>query len=163
MKNHKKILIGLVALLLLSNSVFGIPILSFDNGNFTVGPKTVYANSHGVCNPNTDPNCPGPPSPTDEADQPCEVQSFTALEWIMCPIFKIGADLADSLLKTFQEQLCFRTELNKTTNPDYTCAVTDISAVKPVWSAMKNIASGLLVVIMLIMIIAQATGRGPFA
>ncbi len=90
----------------------------------------------------------------------CESSSSTALEWIMCPLFKISTALADKLITLFEGQLCFKTDV-ATTASGTTCKTFDTTSIKPAWSAIKNIVSGLLVIIMLISIFSQAFSIGP--
>lgn len=92
----------------------------------------------------------------------CESSSSTALEWIMCPLFKISTALADKLIGLFQSQLCFRTDISST-GTTATCngKTFSTSGIKPAWTALKNIASALLVIIMLIAVFSQAFSIGP--
>src|SRR3990167_9091084 len=81
------------------------------------------------------------------------------LTWIACPLFAIATGLTDKLIDLFMDQLCFRTE--DSSNPVIKCSSVDTDGIKPAWSAIKNIVSALLVIIMLVAIIAQAASIGP--
>jgi hypothetical protein len=95
-------------------------------------------------------------------DKTCEAQWSNPLTWIACPLFNIAAGLTDELINLFEGQLCFKTDV-ATASAQATCNgnITDTSSIKPAWSAIKNIVSALLVIIMLIAIFAQAASIGP--
>lgn len=98
------------------------------------------------CDTATDPNCvPGEVEPT------CESSYNSGFEWAMCPIFKMADGIAGALLNIFIDLLSFRID------EEYE------ETVKPAWNVIKNIASGLVVIVMLVMVISTAIGRGPFA
>jgi hypothetical protein len=96
---------------------------------------------------------------TADASNTCEAKWSSPLTWIACPLFAIATGLTDSLISLFKDQLCFRTEASN--NAAIKCDVTDTDSIKPAWSAIKNIVSALLVVIMLVAIFAQAVSVGP--
>ena len=97
---------------------------------------------------------------TQSIEPTCESGSFTSLEWIMCPLFNIAADLTNKLVDEFKKQLCFKVDESQTSSKA-TCEATPTKEIKPAWNAIKNIVSALLVIIMLIAIFAQATSIGP--
>jgi hypothetical protein len=101
----------------------------------------------GIC---TDPSLgctTGTPPPTQASS--CESAGSTGLEWILCPVLRIF----DSMINTFTGILENLLDFDVSTylNPQ----------VKSSWNIIKNIASALLIIIMLIAIIAQAVGGGP--
>lgn len=112
-----------------------------------------------------DPNAPpvgggGGGGGTEEGGTTCESSSSTALEWIMCPLFNIAGDLANSLIGLFESELCFKTDVSPTANTP-SCESFNTSKIVPAWSAIKNIVSALLVIVMLLAIISQAFSIGP--
>ena len=100
---------------------------------------------------------------TQTADsQTCEANSGgSALAWINCPLLTAasdaitGQDGQGGLLGYFEDQLSF--SVSKDLGPTATQ-----NQVKVTWGIFKNIATAILVVVMLIMVYSQATGAGPF-
>lgn len=103
---------------------------------------------------------PGNEEAAAAAGDTCEAKSISALTWIMCPVFTIAEGLANFLLNLFMDQLCFKVDVSPT-SPNTACQVTPTGDIKPAWSAIKNIVSALLIIIMLIAIFAQALSFGP--
>ena len=85
---------------------------------------------------------------SNDADT-CSSSGTTGFEWILCPILRTFDGIANG----------FNSVIDKLLNFDVSSNLT--SGVKNTWSIMKNIASALLVIIMLIAIFAQAVGGGP--
>lgn len=107
-----------------------------------------------------------PPGGGGTGGSSCESNFNDGFNWVMCP----ALDLADSTAGAFngfiEGQLCVNTgSVSSTGNP--TCDGTNIlgdpthNGIKNAWSIFKNLASALLVIIMLVMVIAQAIGGGP--
>lgn len=92
----------------------------------------------------------------------CEANSggFT-LAWVTCPLLTAagdaitGPDGQGGLLGYFEDQLSFSVskDLGSSTSQDQ---------VKVTWGIFKNIATAVLVIVMLLMVYSQATGAGPF-
>lgn len=91
----------------------------------------------------------------------CVANSHTSLEWILCPIINSISKFADQINGYVEDQLHFR--VNEML-PD--CVSSAVNAnncgVNRAWSIIKNIVASMLVIIMLVMVISQAIGRGPF-
>jgi len=82
----------------------------------------------------------------------CVTQSNMGLEWLLCPLvddFDKAADRINGLIET---QLNFNVSQN----------LPDNGPVHFAWSIIKDIASSLVVLLLLVMVIAQAFGGGPF-
>lgn len=95
-------------------------------------------------------------SATGGADDTCDLNSSGfSLGWIVCPLLNAGQDLTNVLLEEIEDQLSF-TVAQDLGDPD------SENKVRTTWSLIKNIATGALVIVMLIMVISQAIGGGPF-
>ncbi|HEX5447728.1 MAG TPA: hypothetical protein VFW90_00810 [Candidatus Saccharimonadales bacterium] len=99
-----------------------------------------------TCDPNTQ-NCDG-----DDTSK-CIADGHTSLEWIFCPILTSISKFTDQIINFFQSQLNFYVD-GFLPNGD--------SQVKKAWTVIKDLASSILVIVMLIMVISQAAGGGPF-
>lgn len=105
-------------------------------------------------------------TPVTEAggSKSCEANSDFGLEWLVCPVLRMIDKAAGGFNKFISDQLCFRT--NPTGTPSSTGGVVCsgennlTNEVKVAWGIIKNVATGLLVVAMLGVVIAQATGWG---
>lgn len=116
--------------------------------------------------------------PTSTANS-CESNLNSSFDWIICPALR-GVDHFAGVLNDFVEnQSCVNTNENvngtvvgSSTAGAVSCPGTSIygadikngpkNGVKIAWSTFKNIASALLVILMLVMVISQAFGGGPF-
>jgi hypothetical protein len=88
------------------------------------------------------------------AEDSCNFNSHTAFTWIICPALIIAQDGANGLTKLFENQLSF-------TVSDLGPGVHGGAAkVQTAWSTIRIISSILLVIVMLIMVISQATSWG---
>jgi hypothetical protein len=104
------------------------------------------------------PSQPPPPGGTDPQNggddtSDCIAAGSSTLEWILCPVTTAIGSVVDGLNKEIQKMLKF--DVNK--------FLPDDGGVKSAWSAFRTIATSFLVIVFLVMIISQATGRGPFA
>ncbi|MDB5160717.1 MAG: hypothetical protein JWO96_97, partial [Candidatus Saccharibacteria bacterium] len=85
-------------------------------------------------------------SSTTDDTSACILNSNTTLEWLACPVITAISKTADGLNKLVEDQLNFKTQ--KFLTPD----------VHKVWAIFKNLVSSMLVIVMLIMVFAQAIG-----
>jgi len=93
----------------------------------------------------------------------CELDSGGfSLSWFMCPLLTAANDLVNGsngnsgLLGMFEKQLSFNV------NRDLGTVGGGTNEVQTTWSLIKNIASAILVIIMLVMVFSQAISAGPF-
>jgi hypothetical protein len=133
-------------------------------------PQIVSGGGQIKCNPNTDSNCnclesdiggqqfctlttPSGGTAVDQADDPCTVTGFS-LSWLICPTLQAADKFSQVTINLFEKQLGFRiSDLSRNGGQD---------KVKLSWSLIRDISSAVLVIIMLIMVISQAVGGGPF-
>jgi len=80
----------------------------------------------------------------------CESTTHGALAWLLCPLITAADTIIGELDKLIVGQLVFNVEENLN------------SEVKKAWSSVKNIATTIIVIAMLIMVISQAVSWGPF-
>jgi hypothetical protein len=85
----------------------------------------------------------------------CVANSSTTLEWLMCPLIVAISDGADGLNKFVESQLDFSTD---NFLPD---SGSNIGAYRA-WSVIKDLATSVLIIILLIMVFSQAAGSGVF-
>ena len=133
------------------------------------GPTTVYIAAlpedepppEEECDPDTNPSCV-----CDEdgncttADTTCEATWNNPLTWLACPLFNISEAMTNFLIQTFEKQLCFKVDVSET-SANTECDVTPTADIKDAWSAIKNVVSAALIIIMLVAIFAQAISVGP--
>lgn len=96
------------------------------------------------------PSC-GEPSVEDDTSA-CVFNSNTGLEWLLCPITTGISKAADGMNRLIQHQLYFDVKGN----------LANADQVHTAWSIIKNIVSVAIVIILLVMVISQAVGGGPF-
>lgn len=85
-------------------------------------------------------------------NDPCLKNSDSGLEWAMCPMLTKTAGGANFIDTTITGQLHY----------DINGNLPNGGGAYKAWSAIKDIASALIVIVMLVMIISQAIGNGPF-
>lgn len=121
-------------------------------------------NKTGACDPSTNSNCfcssqgcalESAPVTTDQASTSCEASAGTSLAWLMCPLFSAASSIVQSTINIFENLLSFTVaqDLGNQSSQD---------SVKLTWSIIKNIASVVLVIVMLVMVFSQAISIGPF-
>lgn len=86
------------------------------------------------------------------ASNSCEGNNNFGLEWLLCGIIAQVDQMVEWMNGAVQDQLDFNVKQN----------LEDPAGIKRAWSAIKNIATAVLVVLMLVMVISQALGGGPF-
>jgi hypothetical protein len=93
----------------------------------------------------------------------CESGFVSAFSWIVCPSLSLIDGIINAAYGQVENQLCFNTGPTSSTG-GVVCDTTDSlgDGVKTSWNIFKNIASALLVIVMLVMVISQAIGGGPF-
>jgi hypothetical protein len=99
-----------------------------------------------------------PASPTSTgggnttSNDPCLANSDTGLEWAMCPMLMKTSDGANTLDNKITNQLHY----------DINGNLPNGKGAYKAWAAIKNLVSALIVIVMLVMVISQAIGGGPF-
>lgn len=74
----------------------------------------------------------------------------SALSWILCPVVNGLSDAADGITDFVEGQLNF--DVNANLN----------GSVERAWSIFRELTSAILVIVMLVMVLSQAIGGGPF-
>lgn len=74
----------------------------------------------------------------------------TSLEWILCPVITGLSKSADFINQFVEGQLNFSVKNNLS------------GSVQNAWSVFRSLASALIVIVLLVMVISQAIGGGPF-
>ncbi|HET7529226.1 MAG TPA: hypothetical protein VFJ84_03300, partial [Candidatus Saccharimonadales bacterium] len=96
----------------------------------------------------------------------CESNFDSGFEWVLCPMFKLADSAAGAFNSFIEGQLCFKTtnESTSSTGSSVVCSGSNNldSGVHNAWNIFKNLASALIVIALLIMVISQAIGGGPF-
>jgi hypothetical protein len=102
------------------------------------------------------------PIPTNTSGS-CEANFNSGFEWIICGALKLADKAASGFSDFIENQLCFNTGATSSTG-GVVCNGNDnlTEGVKGAWAIFKNIASALLVIVLLIMVISQAIGGGLF-
>lgn len=81
-----------------------------------------------------------------------------AFTWAVCPVLAAADELTTFLVNNFEEQLAFNvSQLGSATDKN-----SGSYKIHQTWSLIKNIASALVVIVMLIMVLSQAISVGPF-
>jgi hypothetical protein len=103
-----------------------------------------------------------PPSNTGSGST-CDSNFVSSFSWIVCPLLGFTDNIIGAAYGQVEKQLCFNTGANSSTG-GIVCKGPDslVDGVKSSWSIFKNIASALLVIVMLAMVFSQAIGGGPF-
>ena len=83
----------------------------------------------------------------------CVANSHTSLEWLLCPMTTAISNGADAINSLIESQLHFNVNGNLLANGN---------GIHAAWSIIKDIASSLVVILLLVMVISQAFGGGPF-
>lgn len=87
---------------------------------------------------------------TDTTDNSCEGQNNTGLEWLLCGVLRSVDSVVSKIDSTINNQLEFNVKDN----------LQDPAGIKQAWASIRNIATAILVILMLVMIISQALGGG---
>lgn len=141
----------------LQNTVKSLIALEpFDAANSAV-PSGVNLPLGGQANASKPPGTGGSGG-TADGTQPdtCELSSNGfSFAWLMCPLLLAGQEISDNLINAFEDQLSFNVNQNLGDQNSQ-------ASVEKTWSLVKNLATAFLVIIILIMVISQAVGGGPF-
>lgn len=86
------------------------------------------------------------------SDNSCEGQNNTGLEWILCSVLRSINAVVDKIDAAVNDQLEFNVKQN----------LQDPAGIKQAWTSIRNIATAILVILLLVMVMAQALGGGPF-
>ena len=99
----------------------------------------------------------GPTSSSDSGDDTskCIASSHTTLEWILCPMTTALSKFTDLIIGSVEDQLNFNVSQMLPNSGSHT-------EVKRAWTIIKDLVSAALVITMLVMVISQAMGGGPF-
>lgn len=80
------------------------------------------------------------------------------LAWLACPVLDAASGLTTTLLNIFEDQLSFSVnQLGSSKDP-----TSGYYKIHQSWSLIKDIASSLVVIVMLVMVLSQAISFGPF-
>jgi hypothetical protein len=101
------------------------------------------ARQHTACNDGWD-------NSTIQDDNACESKNNTGLEWLICGVLRAIDDTVNKFNNLITDQLNYAVDQNLSPQ------------VHQAWSIFRILASVVLVIIMLVMILAQASGGGPF-
>lgn len=101
-----------------------------------------------------------------DAAATCESNFDSPFAWLICPVLHLGDGAAGLFNSFLEDQLCFKTtdESISSTGSSVVCNGNNNldPGVHNAWNIFKNLASELIVIALLIMIISQAIGGGPF-
>lgn len=123
----------------------------WDTGKMITPVKVTISGSNGqASNPIGSPT--GGTGTTD-ASTPDACEQGTAFDWIICPALGVAQSLCDGLISLFESQLSF-------TVNDLGSVSGSTGKVAEAWSTMRVIASLALVIVMLVMVMSQATSWG---
>ncbi|MBI2285360.1 hypothetical protein HYU82_00865 [Candidatus Saccharibacteria bacterium] len=92
------------------------------------------------------------PTGGGENTSDCIASGSTTLEWILCPVTTGIGKLTDGINLWVEDLLEFNTDKS----------LPDSGGARDAWVAIKNLASLAIVILMLVMVISQALGSGPF-
>lgn len=157
MKILKKIALVLCVLAALN---VGLSILFPNSRASAAGPCDTVATGT-PCNPDcgTLDVCLKNATPADTSA--CSAGSHTSLEWILCPVAWATSKFADSINSVVEYQLDFQTGNYLADSTTTKCGPNTCQLNKS-WVIIKNVVSGLVVILMLIMVISQAIGGQLF-
>ncbi len=88
----------------------------------------------------------------------CESNFNSGFEWIMCPGLRLADKAASGFGNFVEGQMTICTGQSATNPADYCANNLLDDQVKQAWNIFKYISSALLVIVMLVMVFAQATG-----
>lgn len=104
-----------------------------------------------------------PPATPSTTTTSCDANYSHPFTWILCPAMSLADDAAGQFNSFIDQQLCFNTGSTSSTGGIVCKGDNNLTdQVKSAWNIFKNIASALLVIVMLVMVISQAVGGGPF-
>ena len=108
------------------------------------------------------PGGPNTVTTSGDADSSCEATAGSSLAWVMCPLFNAASAIVQSTVNIFENLLSFTVAQDL---GNASCKINNQgcqASVKLTWSIIKNVASIILVILMLVMVLSQAIGGGPF-
>lgn len=93
----------------------------------------------------------------------CEAQDRWSLGWLICSVLRYVDDTVSFIDKQINAQLCFPSGAS-TSAGKASCAGQNLLTPesKVSWDSLKNIATAVLVIVLLVMVISQAFGGGAF-
>lgn len=90
-------------------------------------------------------------------------KSGWALSWIACPVITAAQTAANAMYGFVEDQLKFTVLQNCTTVPNCSDSLgEEHDNVHSAWNNFRILVSGLVVILLLVMVISQAIGSGPF-
>ena len=125
-----------------------------ENGEYTIGAYSTIQLPLGQATQATPPIALGQNAAGTSNGITC-TNTF-GLGWVICPIINLLSDTADTLNNAVIEQL--NVNVNEYFPPD----CSNGACVEKIWSSIRDISLGLLIVVALFMVISQAIGVGPF-
>lgn len=84
----------------------------------------------------------------DDTTSRCVTTGHTALEWLLCPVTTSLGTAADKINDSIENQLNFKVDQNLSSNGPIHLA----------WTIIRDIASVILIILLLVMVFAQAIG-----
>lgn len=121
-----------------------------------VKTKAVQGDTNG--NPTGGPTGGDAASGTTGEEEACWGFNWS-FSWLACPVIFVSQQLAETLFGLVEDQLKFRVSPN---GADSDSLGDSREQVRSVWNNFRILVSGLVVVLMLVMVIGQAIGSGPF-
>lgn len=100
------------------------------------------------------------PTKTGADDEEACYASNWQLNWFVCPLITAASTSASKMYNFVEDQLKFRVEDGA--KKDSLGDQKTREGVKAAWNNFRILVSGLVVVLMLVMVIGQAIGSGPF-
>ena len=103
-----------------------------------------------------------PPGSVTGADDAC-YKSGWALSWLACPVITAAQEAANAMYGFVEDQLKFTVRQNCTSDSGCNDSLgADYKSVHSAWNNFRVLVSGLVVILLLVMVISQAIGTGPF-
>jgi hypothetical protein len=141
--------------------VFAAPINQVAIGSTATGGKCAPDDTSATCGPVS------ASSGISTSGNACDLKSNGwSLAWFACPALEAADSAATNLMHVFEQQLPFciiQSGLNcNAQNNGAQNLGSGQGQVRTAWSLIKNIATAILVIVMLVMVISQAIGGGPF-
>lgn len=102
-----------------------------------------------------------PPGSATGTDDAC-YKSGWALSWIACPVITAAQTAANAMYGFVEDQLKFTVLQNCSTPSCADSLGKEHDSVHSAWNNFRILVSGLVVILLLVMVISQAIGTGPF-
>ncbi|MGH9638213.1 MAG: hypothetical protein ACRD72_25540, partial [Candidatus Angelobacter sp.] len=107
-----------------------------------------------------------PGSGTTTSGDTCDLKSNgLTIAWLLCPSLEAADAGASNLMRLFEAQLPLCIDnygVTCQTGADRNFTASGEAQLKTAWTIIKDLASAILVLVMLVMVFSQAIGGGPF-